>query len=400
VRFNGAAVASGQASRHLDSWLMSPDTCRELFAHGAGHCDLAIVDGRFATSQPSDFVGGTLDDLCSSLDLPRVGVLDARLLGDCRLPKRPANVDALLIDGLTTADRLAPIQTSLEALWGIPVLGGLEALPRLRTAVEDLPRGCVLPNDVCQKLAQSLGRTVRTDRLLTLAGRRPLSTIRPFLFPERDTGDEHLDEPTEMTVAVAFDDAFNCYFPDTLDLLELRGANVVDFSPLRDEGLPPDTDLVYLGCGHPERFAGTLADNHCLTMALRDHICSGRRVYAEGGGLAYLCQQIETPEGERVPMVGAFPATAHFSAAPTPPTPVEVTLAKRNWLGRPGTRLRGYRNSNWQLEPSGAFGGELAEAGHALDLVRRKAALGSRLHLNFAAQPEFLHNFVQPLVEC
>ncbi len=52
------------------------------------------------------------------------------------------------------------------------------------------------------------------------------------------------------------DDAFHCYFPDTLDLLELRGATVCDFSPLRDERLPVDTDIVYFGCGRPDLFAG------------------------------------------------------------------------------------------------------------------------------------------------
>ena len=46
-----------------------------------------------------------------------------------------------------------------------------------------------------------------------------------------------------------------------------------------------------------------------------------------------------------------------------------------------------------------ATAAELAEAGHECDLVGRYLALGSRMHVNFAAQPEFLRSFVQPSVE-
>ena len=141
-----------------------------------------------------------------------------------------------------------------------------------------------------------------------------------------------------ITVAMAFDEAFNCYFPAGLDLLELRGATVVDFSPLRDAALPPDTDIVFLGCGHPERYATPLADNHCMMSALRDHVRWGHRLYAEGGGLAYLCEQMETSDGATVPMAGVFPATARLDCRQSDFQPIEVTLPRANWLGPLGPR--------------------------------------------------------------
>ena len=82
------------------------------------------------------------------------------------------------------------------------------------------------------------------------------------------------------------------------------------FSPLRDECLPADTDIVYLGCGSPHEHAAALAENHCMLMALKEHVCSGKRIYAEGGGLAYLCQHVEMADGKRTPMVGALRAVA------------------------------------------------------------------------------------------
>jgi cobyrinic acid a,c-diamide synthase len=432
-RFNGAGSATGNSSRHLDSWLMPPDLCREVFAHGCANCDLAVVEGRYETNAVGPTVGGAsegdssegdssegsargggrLDDLCEWLDLPRLVVLDATRLEDCRLPEPPQRADGLLIDRVSSPQHLNRLRTTLESLWGIPVLGGLETLPAARTALEALPRGSAPSRELCQTLADSLGKYAQRDRLRDLADRRQFPTVRPFLFGSgasahgyagfgsgEATGLKTLGlKATKLTVAVAFDEAFNCYFPDTLDLLELCGATVVDFSPLRDEALPPETDLVYFGCGHPERYAAALTENHCLTLALRDHLCGGGRVYAEGGGLAYLCQYMETLDGRRTPMIGAIPAVARVNPKPEPPRPIEVTLARRTWFGMRGRRLRGYLNTNWLIEPTGKVEGCLAEVGHECDLVSRYLALGSRLHVNFAAQPEFLRNFVRPSVE-
>ena len=130
-------------------------------------------------------------------------------------------------------------------------------------------------------------------RIATLATRRGVPSDWSTAAPD----DIHEISRGNVRVAVAYDDAFHCYFPDTLDMLELRGATVRVFSPLRDESLPPETDIVYLGCGSPQDHAEALAANHCMMTALKEHVCSGRRIYAEGGGLAYLCQHVETADG-------------------------------------------------------------------------------------------------------
>jgi cobyrinic acid a,c-diamide synthase len=199
-----------------------------------------------------------------------------------------------------------------------------------------------------------------------------------------------------LTVAIAYDEAFNCYYPDSLDLLELRGASVVDFSPLRDENLPPQVDVVYFGCGHPERFAAALSENHCMAAALRSHLCAGRRIYGEGGGAAYLCHQMETPAGDLKRMAGVLPAVARFERNPSPVRPMEITLARSNWLGDQGTRLRGYRSSFWRFEPAGDLVGFAGEREHDFDMIGNFRAVGSLLHLHFAAQPKCLDRFFVP----
>ena len=76
-------------------------------------------------------------------------------------------------------------------------------------------------------------------------------------------------------------------------------------------------------------------------------------------------------------MVGALRAIARRSAVRAAPTPVEVTLAEESWLGATGTKLRGYRNSNWQLEPTERVSPVVEEPDCELDLVRRHQAIGS-----------------------
>lgn len=411
---NAALTVTGLNSRHLDSWLMSRALCREIFVHGAANSDLAVVEGRFDSQQDElRSSGSRLDVLCDWLDLPRILVLDASRLADCELPDRPAQVDGVILDRLGSLCEVFRLQTCLESLWDVPVLGALEQRCSLQETIAKLPRGANPPRELCRLLGDQLARFARIDRIRALASRREFPCVRPSLFraagaeappcreysgrelTSRKSSCRELSLGRPLTVAVAFDSVFNCYFQDTLDLLELHGANVIDFSPLRDEVLP-EADIVYLGCGHPELEAEALAANHCMLLALRNHVRGGRRVYAEGGGLAYLCEHLETPRGDLEPMLGLLPAIARLNRQRTPVRPVEVTIARDNWLAPAGTPLRGYLNSNWTLEPTGTLAEPLCEAPHEQDLMGQFQVIGSRIHLNFAAQASVLENFFQP----
>jgi len=384
-----ASERTGPGPRHLDSWLMTPESCRDVFFRGLRAADLALVEGSFTSAGDGDSAGGKLDPLCDWLDLPRLAIVDARRLGACRLPERPEHLDGLLLDHVRDDGDLARLTIDLESLWGVPVLGGLESLPRLRRQLQGPGQGGWPPRDVCCQLGARLMRSWKPERILRIACLREMS--RGGLAPLGSTGRE-----SRLTVAIAYDEAFNGYFAETLDLLEARGASVVDFSPLRDEHLPSQADVVYLGCGHPERFAATLAENHCMKAALRSHLFAGRRLYGEGGGAAYLCQQMETPDGQLQRMVGVLPAVARLVRHPGPTHPCDVTLARPSWLGDAGTRVRGYRVPQWRLEPAGALSSFLAEQEHRNDLVGGFHSVGSLIHLYFAAQPAFLDHFFWP----
>ena len=109
-----------------------------------------------------------------------------------------------------------------------------------------------------------------------------------------------------VKIAIAQDEAFNFYYPDTLNLLRLAGAELVPFSPLHDGVLPENIGGIYIGGGFPEEYAHRLSANESMRSALVELLQKDIPCYAECGGLMYLCQSIRTASGEELPMVGAL----------------------------------------------------------------------------------------------
>ena len=389
VPYDGATPAAGRPSRHLDSWLMSREECIRAYLRGASPSEFVLVEGHFPRAEGlARLPGGDLETLCQWLNLPRLVVIDVDRLSTCLLPELPANTAGILLDRVSGREDFARWQTILEPLWNVPVMGALGRADAARAAISALPRGETLPGEHCLELARELTPYTRLDRICQLADRPP---VRNIPQPTRLA-----DEAYRPRVAVAFDEAFRCYFPDTLEMLERCGATVVAFSPLRDGRLPSKTDIVYFGCGHPERHARALADNHCMMLALKEHVCSGRRLYAEGGGLAYLCEAMQLPDGRIENMVGIFPAVACVQSHPVPPRPVELMLQESTWLAPRGTQLRGYLNSNWQLEPTAAWAGKVTETTASDVLFSRRSAVGSLAHLHFSTNEACFSSFFRP----
>jgi cobyrinic acid a,c-diamide synthase len=199
-----------------------------------------------------------------------------------------------------------------------------------------------------------------------------------------------------IRVAYALDAVFGGYFPDTLETLEALGAELVDFSPLRDEVLPPNIDLVMIGCGFPDEYADVLASNQCLIAALKAHVCQGRRIYSEGGGTAYLGRSMIMPD-RCVSGAGILPIDSTFVPDPPPAIPVEREIDRDSWLGLKGTIVRGYRTSRWKITPADIDShclkcyGTLSAEG---DLMFHHHAVGSMIHLHFGALPEVVSAFL------
>lgn len=90
----------------------------------------------------------------------------------------------------------------------------------------------------------------------------------------------------KVRVGVAKDAAFCFYYKENLELLEESGAELVFFSPLRDQKIPENISGLIFGGGYPELNCKELSENNSMRRSVKDAIRSGMPVWQSA---AVLC---------------------------------------------------------------------------------------------------------------
>jgi cobyrinic acid a,c-diamide synthase len=160
-------------------------------------------------------------------------------------------------------------------------------------------------------ITDMIGQYVDLDRLLAL--------MKDADVPVRAAPSFEPTQETEVTIGVAYDEAFNFYYADLFDVLASLGAKVVMFSPVHD--CLPTADGYIIGGGYPELYARELEANQDMRDALRAASENGIPIYAECGGLMYLTDRIVLAAGwlgaaeeQRYAMCGVFSGETRMPA--------------------------------------------------------------------------------------
>lgn len=388
---DAARCLTGRPRRYLDSWIMDGEQTVASFQKGMSDCHLGLIEGSFAAALPdTGEAGGTLDPLCDRLTCPRIAAIDLSLMDGCRIPSRPPHLEGVLLSRAKGDEHALQCQATLESLWNVPVLGWLHDSEPVEALLDYLPASQAPSRTVCMSLADSLRSTLQLDALLEIAER---VGALPAIHAE-------MDQPWSLrrktTVAIALDEAFTNYFPETLEQLEAAGVTLRDFSPLKGEAIPDDTDVVYLGGGAADRHWPRLAANPCVAQSLRCFAARGGRVYAEGTGLAYLCRQVQLQGGTTLTAAGLLPATARQLARRPQYEPIELEFGASSWLFDSESPLRGYRDNSWEIEPAGPMLTFARGDDHRLDILGRGNVIGSRVAVHFSAQRSLLRRLGAP----
>jgi cobyrinic acid a,c-diamide synthase len=143
-----------------------------------------------------------------------------------------------------------------------------------------------------------------------------------------------------------------------------------------------------MGGGYPEAHAAALAANEPMRASLRALATAGAPIYAECGGLMYLCDAIRARDGEHA-MLGLVGGTAVVHDRLQALGYVEVETAAPTLFGDAGTRLRGHQFRYSTLEgarPNGAYG--------RVDSFGDGNVLGSWVHVHWASNPAAADAFV------
>ena len=134
----------------------------------------------------------------------------------------------------------------------------------------------VLPECVLGVLADAAEQYVSIDYVLSIArGATPLGRA-----PAERSAIER-----RVRIGVARDEAFHFYYQDTFDEMEIRGCELVWFSPVNDARLPDELDGLYIGGGYPEASVEALSANETMLDSIRQFAQTDRPIYAECGGL-------------------------------------------------------------------------------------------------------------------
>lgn len=399
------SAVCGRASRNLDTWMLSDEANRAIFANGSRNADAAIVEGMMGLY---DGVAGGGEDgsaaqIAKLLDLPVVLVMDAG---------KSARSIAAVVKGFESFDpevRFAGIvlnnvrsdrhyrllETAIRSVTATPLLGHLPtdaaiAIPERYLGLHTTEETTSADNRLAA-FAQTGRQHLNIASLLDLS--------RPNASGESEAIPVSCHKQARLRIGVARDKAFSFYYEDNFDLLRESGAEIVGFSPLSDAELPQDLDCLYLGGGYPELHADRLSRNSTMSAEIRAFVESGKPVYAECGGMIYLGRALTTLDGCCYPMVGALPMKFEMTPRLVHFGYVDVEFAEKCLLGDRGTQVRGHSFHYSHVLPGAqmptAYRMKYSLSGHEeLEGYRYRNVLASYVHLHFRGNPTIATSLV------
>lgn len=304
------ALASGAPVHALDLWINGEADCAQRLAAAADEADLLVIEGVMGLhdGEPS------AADLALRFGVPVLAVVDASAMAGTMAavahglqtwrPNLPwAGVLANRVAGERHAQMLRQAVDTRMPWWG--------ALAR--------DEGLTLPSRHlglagAGELPDALARLDRAADALTGTplGRRPLSDWPRWQAPDGVSSSSHATVPQMLAgrrIAVARDAAFAFIYAANLDTLRALGAELVLFSPLAGDALPP-CDALWLPGGYPELHAAALAIRTDLRDAIAAHVAQGRPLWAECGGMMALADTLIDAAGTAHTLWGLLPGTA------------------------------------------------------------------------------------------
>lgn len=393
-------MAAGRTSRNLDTWMMGEEAVRSSFARASHNADAAVVEGVMglfdgASSQSEE---GSTAHVCRLLNMPVILVVDARAM---------ARSIAALVHGFTSFDaelrvvgvianrvgsesHAAILRDSLESAGLPPLLG---ALPKADNwAMDERHLGLVTAAESGDRqawfhaLAEGIEKHVDLDRLLAQStANHPMTNDAP---QAQMTNDQF------PRMGIACDEAFQFYYEDNLDRLRQHGVDIVPFSPLHDSALPPGLAGLYIGGGYPELHGERLSANHAMRNAVRAFADNGNPIYAECGGLMYLCEVLRDQRGREWAMCGVLPACTRMESRLRRLGYVEAETLHDGMFGPRGTRIRGHE-FHWshllsmEDDVAPAFSTRSArDSACSQTGLKRGNVWASYVHVHLASNPE------------
>ncbi|WAW15090.1 cobyrinate a,c-diamide synthase [Peptostreptococcus equinus] len=308
---------TGNYSRNLDTHMLDSEQIKYVFTNAVKDKDISVIEGVMGLydGTGSDIHNGSTASLAKILKAPVILIINgksisasaaAMVLGYKHLDK-DVDLVGVIVNNVKTEKHYNTIKSSIEKYCNVEVLGYLPPDDSLKFGSRHLG---LLPtsddidlDEKIEKISQMLEKYVDIDRIVELSESETISSSFEMDMFLEDPEVRELSEGKK--IAIAYDEAFNFYYQDNIELFRKLGADIVYFSPMHDNYVPA-ADLVYIGGGYPEVYAKELEKNVSMRKSLKEYHEAGNAIYAECGGLMYLGDYYEDSEGEKFDMVGAI----------------------------------------------------------------------------------------------
>ena len=309
---------TGRSCRNLDGYLMKEEAVREIYGHAAEKADIAVIEGVRGLFEGYDGDLGSTAQIAKLLRAPVIFVVDARsITRSCAALVKgymdydpDVNFKGVILNKVGSERHAEKAIKEIERYAGVEVVGVIRRNEDMHLAMRHLGLVPVLEGKTrhegfaerVDRIREIVEDGIELDRIIEIArGAEPLAEVQLDLYRKNSTGEG-------LRIGVARDEAFNFYYRDNLEMMELAGAEVVPYSPVHDKALP-DVDGIYIGGGYPELYARELSENSAMLRSLESFCERGHPIFAECGGLMYLGREIDW-EGERWEMAGLVPGKA------------------------------------------------------------------------------------------
>ena len=295
---------------NLDFNTQDNQSLRSSFERYSDQSQLSLIEGNKGLHDGMDINGSDSNAaLARLLEVPVILVIDssgmtrgvASLIQGLHSFDPEVTIRGVVLNRVGGTRHEGKLRMAIDRYTDLPVVGAVPKLAEISIIERHL--GLIPGNEDedaierIDRLGSTVEQCINLDQLFEIAGSSKIKkgvVVTPPLAPK------------EVSIGVARDQVFGFYYQDDLEALERAGAKLHYFSPLSDPDLPP-VDGIFIGGGFPEVHLESLSANHGMREAIKAFIDSGKPVYAECGGLMYLCRTISWGE-KKVEMAGALPA--------------------------------------------------------------------------------------------
>lgn len=376
----------GISAGNLDTYFTGAALTRKILMKQAQNADITVIEGVMGYY---DGLGGQ-SEAASTYEVAKVTKTPVILIVDAKGAsvslaavikglveyKVDSGISGIILNRVSAGyyDRIKKV---IETACKIPVLGYLPEMKELVVPSRHL--GLVAPEEMTAfkewitVIADALERTVDMETLLEIANSaKDLSEMDMAGSESMDLSEmmnngevdvyrdddlmrnEKLPRLTSpVRLAVARDEAFSFYYSENMELLQEMGAELVEFSPVRDRALPDNVDGLILGGGYPENFAKELEANSSMRNSVKKACKMNMPCLAECGGFLYLQQELEGSDGQVYHMAGVLPGKGFRTEKLCRFGYMQGKSRYAGVMGKQGTVLKGHEFHYWDCTENG-----------------------------------------------